>query len=110
MWYTLPKACGKACGLKEKKAVAGNRRAFDKAMKKAASHAWNKAWPKAIKEYEQAVKEFPNDVTALLGLAIAHFEAGHLEAARKLFQQLYEAEPQDAVVLSPSRGHRRAHE
>ncbi len=80
--------------------MAGNRRAFDKAMKKAASHAWNKAWPKAIKEYEQAVKEFPDDPTALLGLAIAHFEAGHLEAARKIFQQLYEAEPQDAVVLS----------
>lgn len=80
--------------------MAGNRRAFDKAMKKAASHATNKAWPKAVKEYEQAVKEFPNDATALLGLATAHSELGHLEAARRIFQQLYEAEPGNPVVLN----------
>jgi len=79
--------------------VPGNRRVFDKAMKKAAGHVGSKAWPKAIKEYRQALKEFPNDATALLGLAAAHLEAGQLESAREVFQQLHAAEPNDAPIL-----------
>ena len=79
--------------------MAGNRNTFDKAMKKAAGYAWSKAWPKAIKEYKQALKEFPSDTTALIGLGVAHFEAGQLEPAREIFQQLYMAEPADVTIL-----------
>ena len=80
--------------------MAGNRKAFDKSLNKAAEYAWNRAWSQAIKEYRRALTEFPNDAIAMVGLGIAYASSGQLEPARELFQKLNSATPDDPVVLS----------
>jgi tetratricopeptide (TPR) repeat protein len=67
--------------------VAGNRRAYDAAMKRAADLAWDRKWSRAIEEYGRALGEFPQDVTALTGLGLAYVETRQLEKALDTYRQ-----------------------
>lgn len=80
--------------------MAGNRRAFDKRMKKAAGYAAKKSWSKAIQEYNRALAEFPTELPALVGLGVAYAGAGELESARIIFQDLRSILPENVEVLS----------
>jgi tetratricopeptide (TPR) repeat protein len=80
--------------------LVGNRNSFDKTMKKAAGFAWKKDWSRAIKEYNWALKEFPDEPTALTGLGIAYSELNQLQDAQQLFRKLILASPDDTVVLT----------
>ena len=68
--------------------MASNRKAFDRALKRAANQASNGSWAKAIRAYTRALKEFPEDTTALVGLGEAYLEADQLEPAREISQEL----------------------
>ncbi len=80
--------------------MAGKRKVFEKAMKKAANYAWDQEWEKAIAEYERALKEFPQDLTALIGLGLAHLESRHLEEALEIYQEISQLTPDDPDALS----------
>ena len=80
--------------------MASNRKSFDKAMKKAANHVRKRAWTKAIKEYNSALKEFPDDATALVGLGAVYLESDQLESAQEIFQGLQLGVHDDPVILS----------
>jgi tetratricopeptide (TPR) repeat protein len=47
----------------------------------------------AARQYRQILGQTPQDSEAALGLGRCEFEAGHLEAARRAFEQVLELEP-----------------
>ncbi len=61
--------------------MAGNKNAFQEAIKKGHNAAWDRKWTVAITEYRRATAEFPEDASAHLNLAHALEEAGQLEDA-----------------------------
>ncbi len=67
--------------------MAGNRRTFDAAMKRAASLAMERKWSKAIEEYDKALAEFPQDVAALTGIGLAFVETKQLEKALNVYKE-----------------------
>jgi len=78
--------------------VAGKRNVFEEAMKKASSYAWEKQWRKAIVEYEQALAEFPDDLTALVSLGMAYLESRQLEEALSAYKKASQLTPDDPLA------------
>jgi tetratricopeptide (TPR) repeat protein len=79
--------------------VAGNRRAYDGAIKRAANLVWNKHWSRAIQEYTKALGEFPNDLAALTGLGLAYAETQQLEQALSAYKQAANQAPDNPEVM-----------
>lgn len=78
--------------------MAGNRRAYEAAMKRAASLAWEKKWSKAIEEYEKALAEF-QDVAVLTGIGLAYVETRQLEKALQVYKQAANLAQENPEVL-----------
>lgn len=78
--------------------MVGKRSVFEKAMKRASSYAWDKQWSKAIVEYKRALAEFPDDLTALVSLGMAHFESRQLEEALSTYQKASQLTPDDPLA------------
>ncbi len=78
--------------------MAGNRRAYNGAMQRAANLAWEKRWSAAIQEYGKALDEFPKDVAALTGLGLAYVETGQLEKAISTYERAASAAPDNPEV------------
>jgi tetratricopeptide (TPR) repeat protein len=79
--------------------VAGNRKVFEEAMQVAVSAAWDQKWGEAIAAYQRALREFPRDANALLGLGMAYSSADQLEAALDAYQRASELAPDDPALL-----------
>ncbi|MBN1641581.1 MAG: tetratricopeptide repeat protein [Anaerolineae bacterium] len=79
--------------------MAGNRRAYDGAIKRAANLVWNKHWSRAIDEYSKALAEFPNDLAALTGLGLAYAETQQLEQALSAYKQAANQAPDNPEVM-----------
>jgi tetratricopeptide (TPR) repeat protein len=79
--------------------MAGNKRAYDGAMKKASTAAWDRKWPGAIREYQRALSEFPQDTTAHSGLALALEESGRFDEALNEYQLTRNLLPHDPEPL-----------
>jgi len=79
--------------------VAGNRRAFDAAMKRAASLAMESKWSKAIEEYEKALAEFPQDVAALTGIGLAYVETKQLDKALQVYKEAANLNTENPEVI-----------
>lgn len=79
--------------------MAGNRRAYNAAMKRAADLAWRKKWSAAIQEYGKALDEFSRDVTALTGLGLAYVETHQLEKALSAYETAANAAPDNPEVI-----------
>ena len=75
--------------------MAGNRLRFDEAIQKANDCVWDEQWDEAVRFYDRALAEFPDDVSALMGYAWALFNAENLEAALKIYQRLTTLSPAD---------------
>ena len=75
--------------------MAGNRAAFEAAVKKGHSYAWEKQWMKAIEQYQLATAEFPDDATARSGLAFAYLEGDRLREALREYRKVCELGPSD---------------
>jgi tetratricopeptide (TPR) repeat protein len=80
--------------------VAGNKAAFDAAMARAQSYAFSDAWDKALREYQRAVEEFPQDAQARTNLAQALFRLQRWPAALAAYQDLLPGRPSDPFVLN----------
>lgn len=80
--------------------MAGRRKVFEKAMKQAANYAWDHQWDEAIIEYKRALKEFPDDLTALTGLGLAYLESHKPDDALEIYQRVGQLVPDDPLTLS----------
>jgi tetratricopeptide (TPR) repeat protein len=79
--------------------VAGNRRLFERAMKRAVEHVERHEWSKAVEQYEQAVAEFPDDAAALIGLGLAYINTQQPEKALPAYQQARRAGAEGPALL-----------
>lgn len=80
--------------------MAGNRDIYEQAMRAAFDHSWNRDWKAAIEAYKKALREFPEDVPATVGLGGAFLDLGQTEIALKVFQRALQFEPDDISALS----------
>ncbi len=79
--------------------MAGNRRVYDAAIKRAASLAWDRKWSRAIEEYNRALGEFPEDVTTLTGLGLAYAETQQLDRALATYKKAANLSPDNPEVI-----------
>jgi tetratricopeptide (TPR) repeat protein len=79
--------------------MAGNRGIYNAAMKQAQAHAWEAKWRAALKEYQRAAEEFPDDLDALMGIATANVGLKRWKDARKIYEELSNSRPKDLVIL-----------
>jgi len=75
--------------------MAGNRAAFDAAMKRGHAYAWDERWMKAIEQYKLATAEFPDDATARNSLAFAYLKGRRLREALREYRKVSELRPAD---------------
>ncbi len=75
--------------------MAGNRLRFDEAIQKANDCVWEEKWDDAVRFYNRALAEFPDDISALMGYAWALLNAKKLEEAREVYQRLTTLTPAD---------------
>lgn len=80
--------------------MAGNKRAYNGAMKKGATAAWDRQWVAAIREYQRALAEFPRDPTAHTALALALKESGRLDEALNEYRVARDLLPRDPAPLT----------
>ena len=75
--------------------MAGNRMRFDESIQKANDYVWAEEWTNALKAYRRALREFPDDVSALMGYAWALLNAEELDEALEIYQRLTKLTPSD---------------
>ena len=79
--------------------MAGNRKAFKKAMETAADAAWDGEWERAIEAYQRALEMSPDNANALSGLGLSYANAGRWADALEAYEEANEKAPQDAGLL-----------
>lgn len=79
--------------------MAGNRRVYESAIKRAASLAWDRKWSRAIEEYNRALGEFPEDVTALTGLGLAYAGTRQIDQALATYKKAANLAPDNPEVI-----------
>src|SRR5205823_1856667 len=79
--------------------MAGNQAVFDAALRRAQGYAFENQWDKAIKEYQRALAEFPNEVEARTNYAQALYRQGQLPGAFDEYTGLLKARPNDPFIL-----------
>lgn len=77
--------------------MAGNTKAFQKAMNQGHSAAWEQEWEKAAKFYSAALMESPNHPLALSSLGLALFEQSKYEEALEQYQKAASVSPMDPI-------------
>ncbi len=79
--------------------MTGNRETYEKALNAAKKFANRADWTNALKAYRAAAQEFPNDETALLGLADAYFALRQYQSTVRALQHVLKLHPtqQDAL-------------
>ncbi len=80
--------------------MAGNKAVYDTAMKRAHDHAWANHWERAIKEYDRALSEFPDDVPAERNKAQCLFRMRRWPEALTAYSSLVDREPTDLFALN----------
>ena len=79
--------------------MAGNNEAFQKAISKGHSAAWDQQWDKAAIAYQQAIEEIPNNPKALTSLGMALFELQRYDDSLQAYQKAVQAAPNDPLPL-----------
>jgi tetratricopeptide (TPR) repeat protein len=77
--------------------MAGNETRFAEWMSEGHSAAWDQEWPRAVEFYEQALREFPDNLEALSNLASALFELRRYKGALQYYQKVAAATPGDPI-------------
>ncbi|MEN4012154.1 MAG: tetratricopeptide repeat protein [Chloroflexota bacterium] len=78
--------------------MAGNQRAFEDAMNKGHSAAWDQRWDQAAQFYRIALGEFPDHSSALTNLALALFEMEEFDEALKIYKRAAILSPDDPIA------------
>jgi len=79
--------------------MAGNRGIYNAAMKRAQEYAQKGQWAAALKEYQRAAAEFPEDMDARLGIAAAYAGLQRWREAQEVYRKLQQEAPEDPVIL-----------
>lgn len=79
--------------------MAGKRKVFEQALREAHNFAWDGRWDEAIRAYQRALAEFPQDVAVRTHLAQAYASAGQWEQAIAEYQQISSLAPHDPLPL-----------
>lgn len=79
--------------------MAGNRGIYNAAMKRAEEHSRKQEWPAALKEYQRAASEFPEDAQARLGIAATYAGMNRWRDALDIYQTMLRASPEDPVLM-----------
>lgn len=80
--------------------MAGNKQSFDTAMKRAHELAWANQWDRALKEYDRALQEFPEDRTAQRNRAQCLFRLRNWSQALDAYDTLLKGDPGDLFALN----------
>jgi tetratricopeptide (TPR) repeat protein len=72
--------------------MAGNRRLYEHALRRATEHYERKQWDKALKEFQNALAEFPDDLGVLEKTADVFERLGRLDEAAQNYQMIANAE------------------
>ncbi len=80
----------------------GNEEKFKQALNQGHSAAWDGRWEQAIDFYNKALKEFPENPSALNNLALAHYELGSLDQALELYHRAMRFSPEDPLPVERS--------
>ncbi len=80
--------------------MAGNKAIYDTAMKRAHDYAWANHWDRAIKEYDRALSEFPNDLTAGRNKAQCLFRLRQWPEALTAYDSLVQHDPTDLFAIN----------
>ena len=79
--------------------MAGNDEAFQKAISKGHSAAWDQQWDKAAVAYQQALEEIPDNPNALTSLGLAFFELQRFDESLLAYQKAVQVTPDDPLPL-----------
>lgn len=74
------------------------REAFDSAMRRGHSAAWDQHWPQAIAAYVEALKLVPDDPNALTSMGFALLQLDRLDEALRCYQRGAMLNPGDPVA------------
>lgn len=77
--------------------MSGNREAFQQAMNQGHSAAWDQRWDHAVRFYELALQEFPEDSKALSSLGLAYYELQDYETSLRYYMRAARFSPQDPI-------------
>jgi tetratricopeptide (TPR) repeat protein len=72
--------------------MAGNRRLYEHALRRATEHYERKQWEKALAEFQNALTEFPDDLGVLEKMADVYERLGRLEEAAQNYQTIANAQ------------------
>ncbi|MBN1247861.1 MAG: tetratricopeptide repeat protein, partial [Anaerolineae bacterium] len=75
--------------------MPGNRVFFEEAIQKANDSVWAEQWREAASAYRQALAEFPDNDSALMGYAWALLNAEERDEALKVYERLTQITPAD---------------
>jgi tetratricopeptide (TPR) repeat protein len=79
--------------------MAGNEDVFQKAMNEGHSAAWDQTWEVAVKAYQQALDEFPDNAKALNSLGLAQYQLQLYDDALKTYVRVAQVMPEDPVAF-----------
>ncbi len=75
--------------------MVGDRVRFEEEIQKANDCVWAEQWREAASAYRQALAEFPDNDSALMGFAWALLNAGELDGALGVYERLTRLTPTD---------------
>ncbi len=75
--------------------MVGDRVHFEEEIQNANDFVWAEKWREAADAYRQALAEFPDSDSALMGYAWALLNAGELDEALKVYERLTQLTPTD---------------
>src|SRR5262249_54354624 len=80
--------------------MAGNREAYDAAMRAGHEQARRSNWTAAANDYRRAIGEFPNDVAAHTSLAMIWYRLGSLEQSLAELEFVQRLAPDDQRIAA----------
>jgi tetratricopeptide (TPR) repeat protein len=80
--------------------MPGNKQVFGAAMNAAEHHLWDSQWMQALQEYQQALAEFPEDLTARSGLGFCYMQTKQWSKALEEYRYVLKNEPSNVIALS----------
>src|SRR5688500_17710365 len=80
--------------------MAGNKAVYETAMKRAHEFAWSNQWDRALKEYDRALAEQPDDRTAHKNKAQCLFRLHEWPQALAAYEALLRLDPGDLFAVN----------
>ncbi len=79
--------------------MAGNRQVFHKAMNEGHNAAWDQNWEQALKAYQEALNEFPDNPSASSSYALAQYQLQFFDNALKAYIHSAKVSPEDPIAF-----------